>query len=108
LSRHQEREREGAGGVAEIDRGDGEGVAAQAEKRALAEAEDAADPPDEGQAERIDRQHHVERHLHDLKRVGIDRERDHQQDAEKRRGDGAENAGAVHQRLRRKNLPVMP
>src|SRR6185503_9007121 len=78
------------------------------EEGALAEAQNAADPPDEGEAEREDRQHHIECELHNLERIRIKRQPEHQNEANQHRSRSGEQIGALHHMLLLKNLPVMP
>ena len=63
------------------------GVSAETEKGRVAEAQDAAITPDEGETERQDGEDGVQRDLQKLEQIECQRQDDHQRHAEQSDGD---------------------
>src|SRR6266566_689751 len=102
-----QQDRDGA--LAEIEHGDRVGVGAKSEERRLAEAENAAIAPDQRQAERQHRHHHVDGEFEHGIELGDARRQDHEGDADDTDHDQAEKVerASVHRPLRKKR-PVIP
>jgi hypothetical protein len=106
---HQHRQDHGAGAVAEVDRGDGIGIGAEAEEGGLTEGQDAAEAPDEAEAEGQDAHRREQRVLHQVEDLDLLR---HHHDGGDRRGQRRRLCQLGEflraHRLRPKKRPEMP